>query len=98
MKIIPKLNEIPKEKIFHQLKIGDIDIDFLVDYIYQINHTYNILVDYINIQDKQKEEAINYLNNHWTGGYTDSTCKYKVEEINITELLNILGENEESKI
>ena len=36
------------------------------------------------------EKAIEYINNSWTGGYTDTTLKYKVEEINITELLEIL--------
>lgn len=43
-----------------------------------------------------RDEAIEYINNSWTGGYIDKTLKYKVEEINITELLSLLerGSNE----
>ena len=44
----PKLNEIPKEKIKEQLEIGDIDIDFLIDYIFEINKTYNAILDVLN--------------------------------------------------
>lgn len=44
---------------------------------------------------KQKEvidKAIEYINKHDDGCYTDITCKCKVAELNITKLLNILKE------
>ena len=44
--------------------------------------------------ENKRNKAIEYINNSWTGGYTDTTLKYKVEEINITELLEILNDNE----
>lgn len=44
---------------------------------------------------KQKEvinKAIEYINKYDDDCYTDATCKYKVAELNITELLDILKE------
>lgn len=44
---------------------------------------------------KQKEvidKAIEYINKHDDGCYTDITCKCKVAELNITKLLDILKE------
>lgn len=44
---------------------------------------------------KQKEvidKALEYINKHDDGCYTDITCKCKVAELNITKLLNILKE------
>ena len=50
----------------------------------------NSLLNTIKKQKEVIEKAREYLNNNWSGGYTDATLKYKVEEINITELLEIL--------
>lgn len=44
---------------------------------------------------KQKEvidKAIEYINKHDDGCFTDITCKCKVAELNITKLLDILKE------
>lgn len=62
---------------------------------------YNDVIRILNIDDlyeqvkKQKEvidKAIEYINKHDDGCYTDITCKCKVAELNITELLDILKE------
>jgi len=50
---------------------------------------------YENKQKKQKEvidKAIECINKHDDGCYTDITCKCKVAELNITKLLDILKE------
>lgn len=49
----------------------------------------------VNQLETNIEEAIEYINNSWTGGYTDKSLKYKVEEINITELLSLLERGKE---
>ena len=51
------------------------------------------------IQQKNKykeviDKAIEYINSYDDGCYTDSTCKYKVAELNITKLLDILKESD----
>lgn len=46
---------------------------------------------------KQKQaidKAIEYINKHDDGCYTDITCKCKVAELNITKLLDILKGND----
>lgn len=40
------------------------------------------------------DKAIEYINSYDDGCYTDSTCKYKVAELNITKLLDILKESD----
>lgn len=40
------------------------------------------------------DKAIKYINSYDDGCYTDSTCKYKVAELNITKLLDILKESD----
>lgn len=41
------------------------------------------------------DKAIEYINNNWDGSsYIDATLKNKVAELNITELLEILGGKE----
>lgn len=44
----PELNEVSKKAIKNQLETGDIDVDFLIDYIFQINKTYNALINVLN--------------------------------------------------
>ena len=49
------------------------------------------------VANKYKEaidKAIEYINSYDDGCYTDSTCKYKVAELNITKLLDILKESD----
>ena len=62
-------------------------------------HQLHLLLDYIaNLEQqckKQKEvidKAIEYINKHDEGCYTDITCKCKVAELNITVLLDTLKE------
>lgn len=51
-----------------------------------------ILEQQVKKQKKVIDKAIEYINKHDDGCYTDITCKCKVAELNITKLLNILKE------
>lgn len=49
-----------------------------------------MLKDQIRKQQEVIDKVIEYINKHDDGCYTDITCKCKVAELNITELLDIL--------
>lgn len=50
-----------------------------------------------DLQDRMNK-ATQYIKNNWDGSsYTDATLQYKVAELNITELLEILESNNEYK-
>ena len=55
-----------------------------------------MLKDQIRKQQEVIDKAIKYIKKYDDDCYTDETCKYKVAELNITELLDILkeGKNE----
>ena len=48
---IPKLKEFTKEELKHQFSTGEIDIDFLIDYIVKRDKVYNLLIDEIEEKD-----------------------------------------------
>lgn len=58
--------------------------------------TLNIKINDLEQQCKKQKEVINraieYINKYDDDCYTDATCKYKVAELNITKLLDILKE------
>lgn len=45
---LPKLIEIPKERIIKQFESGKLDIYFIADYIEKLDHSYNLLIDRYN--------------------------------------------------
>lgn len=70
-----------EEKIKVDFKLEDIPM--IIDTMEQLQQE--------NKQLKERiDKAIEYLKSYDDGCYTDSSLKYKVAELNITELLEIL--------
>lgn len=67
---------------------------FLYEYkenYYCFEHIVNILLQQENKKQKEViDKAIEYINSNDDGCYSDNTLKYKIAELNITELLQIL--------
>lgn len=53
--------------------------------------------DYVKELESIRDKAIEYVENCDVGCYTDNTLRYKVAELNITELLEILESSDSNE-
>ena len=85
------MNKEEKE-FFYSIGRGSLNLNG--KFYYGLDYSITDFMNSLEQENKKYKEvidkAIEYLNNNWSGGYTDATLKYKVEEIKITELLEIL--------
>ncbi|MCI6350166.1 MAG: hypothetical protein MR779_04605 [Tenericutes bacterium] len=82
------------ERINNRFETDRVSADEEYQLVCQRNYLSTKYIEHLEQQCKKQQEVIDkvieYINKHDDGCYTDITCKCKVAELNITELLDIL--------
>lgn len=89
MKVLPKIKEFNKEELLKQFKNGEIDINFMCEYISKRDRVYNMLIDEVNFKNTGFNEIREYIikNSH----YNISDYEYQLlDKRDITNILEIM--------